>query len=259
VRCLVLGLILLSPAFLAGAGKSDTGLALRLVTGPDYKPFTDPGLPQGGMHVEIVQAAFAKVGDHVTIEFEPWARGYVDAQHQTFDGTFPYAKTADRERDFIYSDVIYEQINRPYVLANTPLSASQLDELAGKTMCYPHGYFLTGKIKDMIDQGSIRLETPDGMLQCFKMLKAGRVDFVNSIDAQARATSQQLFGSAKAVKPLAAVISSGNDNLIVARQNPNHDRILADFNRGLAMLRESGEYDAIVKRHLDAFFGSITN
>jgi polar amino acid transport system substrate-binding protein len=254
IATLCCGLIVLDADALA-----DSPLTLRLVTGPDYKPFTDPSLPQGGMHAEIVEAAFAKVGDHVTIEFEPWARGYADAQRGLYDATFPYARTAEREQDFLYSDALYAQINRPYVMSGSLLQAGALGELAGRTMCFPHGYFLTGQVKAMIDQNELKLEAPDSMQQCFKMLKAGRVDFVNSIDAQARAASMQLFGSINAVKPLAVAISAASDNLIVSRRHPDRDRILADFNRGLALLKASGEFDAIVKRHLDAFFGAITN
>jgi polar amino acid transport system substrate-binding protein len=256
---LLFALLICGLAMPAGPARADQALTLRLVTGPDYKPFTDPGLPQGGMHAEIVQAAFAKVGDQVTIAFEPWARGYADAERGVYDATFPYAHTAEREQGFLYSEALYAQINRPYVLAASPLQASELGDLAGKTMCFPHGYFLTGKLKEMIDQGSLKLEAPDSMEQCFKMLQAGRVDFVNSIDTQARAAAMHLFGSINAVKSLGVILAEASDNLIVSRQHPDHDRILADFNRGLALLKASGELDAIVKRHLDAFFGAMTN
>src|SRR5262249_51038326 len=68
-------------------------LALHLVGGPDFRPLSDPGLSHGGMATEIIAAAFAKVGDSVTIEFEPWPRGYADARKLRYDGTFPYAET----------------------------------------------------------------------------------------------------------------------------------------------------------------------
>jgi polar amino acid transport system substrate-binding protein len=242
-----------------GSVAADAGLDLHLVTGPDFKPFTDPGLPGGGMHVDIVKAAFAKVGRGVTVSFEPWARGYSDAQQLRFDGTFPYARTDERARDFLYSDLLYANISRPYVLAGASWKAIDLKDLAGKIMCNPVGYVVQMPIQDMVASGAIRVERPTSMPQCFKMLKAGRVDFVDCVDTQAKAAALEIFGASDAVKPLAAVLGAGGEFFIISRQHPDHERILADFNRGLAMLRASGEYDAIVKRHLAAFFGTVAN
>lgn len=249
-----IGLLL---ARLTAPAMADAGLELHLITGPDFKPFTDPGLPQGGMHVEIVRAAFAKVGRMVTVDFEPWARGYSDAQQLRFDATFPYARTDARERDFLYSDLLYANVSRPYVLAGATWSAAAPQDLAGKTMCNPVGYVVQMPIQGLVSSGAIKVESPASMPQCFKMLQAGRVDFVDCVETQAKAAALDVFGKTEAVKPLLAVIGAGGEFFIVPRQHPDHDRILADFNRGLAMLRASGEYDAIVKRHLDTFFGAV--
>lgn len=244
---------------LPAVAPADDGLALHLVTGPDYKPFTDPHLPLGGMQSQIVRAAFAKVGDKVTIDFEPWARGYAETRRLEFDATFPYARTQEREKDFLYSNDIYVQLSRPYVLAGSTLAANAVGDLAGRTLCSPHGYYMSEVIQRMVAQQAITLERPPGMEQCFKMLQLHRVDAVICIDIQARATALQLFGRQDAVKPLAPVIALTTHNLIVSRQRPGADRILADFNRGLAMLKASGEFDTIVKSQIDAYFGQISN
>src|SRR5262249_37142130 len=97
------------------------------------------------------------------------------------------------------------------------------------------------------------------MEQCFMMLQLHRVDAVISNEIQAQATAQHLFAHRDAVKPLAAVITVSTHNLIVARGNPDAERIIADFNRGLALLKASGEFDTIVKNQLDAYFGGMTN
>lgn len=234
-------------------------LALHLVGGPDFRPLSDPGLSHGGMAAEIITAAFAKVGDSVTIEFEPWPRGYADARKLRYDGTFPYAETPERERDFLFSDLIYAQIAHPYVLAGSTWSVSDLDKLTGKTMCNPQGYLVQAPIKGLVESGAIKVESPAGMPQCFKMLEAGRVDFVDCTEIQAKASAMQVFGATDAVKALPAVIGTGGSYLIVSRQHAAGDRIIADFNRGLAQLKQSGAYDRIVQRQLDSYFGQITN
>lgn len=233
--------------------------ALHLVAGPDFKPLSDPGLPHGGMATEIVMAAFAAAGDSVTVEFEPWPRGYADARKLRYDGTFPYAETPERMRDFLFSDLIYAQVAHPYVLAGADWSVSDPGKLAGKTMCNPQGYMLQEAIRPLVDSGAVKLESPAGMPQCFKMLRAGRVDFVDSTEIQAKAASLQVLGAVDAVKALPAVIGAGGSYLIVSRQHAEGDRIIADFNKGLAMLKKSGAYDRIVRTQLDSYFGQVTN
>lgn len=238
---------------------ADAALSLQLVTGPDYKPYTDPALPLGGMHSEIVRAAFEKAGDKVAIVFEPWTRGYAEAERLLFDATFPYSRSPERAKDFLYSDDIDTQTNRPYVLAESSRIAARTADLAGTTLCSPRGYLVTPPIQALLEQKAIRLERPNSMEQCFQMLQLHRVDAVISNEIQAQATAQHLFGRREAVKPLAAIIAVSTHNLIVARNHPGGARIIADFNRGLALLKASGEFDAIVTRQLAAYFGSITN
>ncbi|HWT98557.1 MAG TPA: transporter substrate-binding domain-containing protein [Terriglobales bacterium] len=238
---------------------ADAPAGLRLVTGPDYKPFTDPSLPMGGMQSEIVRAAFGKVGETVNITFQPWLRGYAETQRLAFDATFPYARSTERAKDFLYSDDIYVQVSRPYVLQDSTLTAVTTDDLAGKTLCSPQGYVVAAPIAQLLERRAIRLERPDSMDQCFKMLQLRRVDAVICVDVQAHATAQHVLGHQDMVKPLAAVIAITTNGLIVARQHPDAQRIIADFNRGLALLKASGEFDAIVKRQLDGYISSMTN
>ncbi|HVJ43442.1 MAG TPA: transporter substrate-binding domain-containing protein [Dongiaceae bacterium] len=238
---------------------ADQSLTLHLVTGPDYKPFTDPDLPMGGMHSQIVRAAFAKVGDKVDITFEPWARGYAETRRLAFDGTFPYVPSAEREKDFLYSDVMFVILSRAFVMADSRLTVATVDELADRTMCSPNGYVLPDKIQALVDRKAVKLERAAGMEECFKMLQMHRLDFVVCSDIQGRATSLRLWGKEDAVRPLGLDLAQPTHRLIVSREHPDAARIIADFNRGLAMLKASGEFDIIVKRQLDAYFGQITN
>lgn len=246
-------------ALLSQPGLADQPLTLHLVTGPDYKPYTDPGLPQGGMQSEIVRAAFAKVGDQVEITFEPWARGYAETEHLAFDGTFPYVHAPDREKDFLYSDPSFVLAGRAWVTPDNQASIASAAELAGKALCLPNGYVLPDTIQGMLSGGELRLERAAGMEQCFKMLQMKRVDFVVCSEIQARATSQRLWNTVEGVKTLPFVLTQSTHSLIVPRQHPQAARIIADFNRGLAMLKESGELDAIIKRHLDAYYQQVSN
>lgn len=255
----MLGLAMAGLAVTVPPASADDVPALHLVSGPDFKPFSDPDLPKGGMVAEIVAAAFAAIGDKAVLDFEPWARGYADTRQLKYDGTFPYAHNADRDRDFLFSDLVYAQLAHPYVLAGSPWSAQDPAALAGKTMCNPLGYVVQPPIHDLVESGAIRVESPPSMAHCFKMLQAGRVDFVDCTDVQAKAVALQVFGTVNAVRPLAAVIGNSGSYFIISRDRPGGARLMVDFNRGLALLKQSGAYDSIVQRHLTAYFGQVSN
>ena len=65
-------------AFLLGASLTDLYAeeGLRLVTGNDYKPFTDESLPEGGLANEIVKRSYDQIGVKYSIEWKPWKRGF---------------------------------------------------------------------------------------------------------------------------------------------------------------------------------------
>lgn len=238
---------------MVGAASAETK-PLQLVTGPDYKPFTDLDLPQGGMDSEIVVAAFAASAVKTVLTFQPWQRGFHDTLTLIYDATFPYSRTAEREQDFLYSDSFYELVNRPFVLAGAAWQATQIKDLAGRTMCSPDGYAVIGPVEDLIADGSLRVERPKNMTQCFAMLKLGRVDFVYSIDEQTYAIVLSLFGDVAAVKSLEVEFSHVTNSLIVSRQHPHGAEIIAAFNQGLRTLRQNGRYQEIVTRHLQKFY-----
>jgi polar amino acid transport system substrate-binding protein len=255
----LMALAISAPAAQPADAQAADALTVHLVAGPGFAPLSDPNLPGGGMAAEIITAAFARVGDGVTIEFEPWARGYADARDQRYDGTFPYGRTPERMRDFLFSDVVYAQVSHPYVLAAGTWSTGDLRDLTGKTMCNPEGYLMQAPIRALVDSGAIKVESPPAMVQCFKMLQTGRVDFIDCTEVQAKALAMRVFGRADMVRALPVVLGTGGSYLIVSRQRADHDRILADFNRGLALLKLSGVYDQIVQRQFDAGGGQITN
>ena len=78
---------------------------LHLVTGNDFKPWSDQSLPNGGVITEIVQTAFKQIGITTTIEWLPWKRGYhsvASGQYGDY-GTFPYSYSSARAVNVYYS------------------------------------------------------------------------------------------------------------------------------------------------------------
>lgn len=254
-RRIVHTLLLLTSLSGASQSQADPLMPLKLVSGPEYMPYSDPLLEGGGLATVLVEAAFSAGGlttDKVV--FKPWARGLLETGATAYDATFPYARTAEREAKFYYSDElahVNESFFAPLTFTGTTVDATALNN---KVVCRPVGYNLN-MLGEMQKTVPFRIEAPVSLTQCFAMLELGRVDFVfisEQVGWYVLKTSKELDR-----KQFRAIPATREDNrtglhLLVSRQHPEALTILELFNKGLSRLRESGEYDRIIASYLDA-------
>lgn len=227
--------------------------SLALVSGNDYQPYSDSQLPGGGLSTELVKESFAAMHQDITVQWRPWARRQVEALKGAFAGTFPYAKNAEREQRFLFSDPIQNIKSHAFIKAGTSkLNFADLTGLEGTTYCVPLGWQVNRKLAAMVDSGQIRLERPQRLDNCIKMLAAGRVDFFTTNESgawQTIRTSRVPEGS--------VVMASGPplDEIalffIAAKNVATSADVIQTFNAGLKSIKKSGVYDRVVKSHLN--------
>ncbi|MBK6638910.1 MAG: transporter substrate-binding domain-containing protein [Rhodocyclaceae bacterium] len=159
---------------------------VSLVSGDDYAPYADRKLPEGGMTTEIVSKAFAAVKQEVKVAWLPWARGFDEAKNGTYAGTFPYLKNAERERDFLYSNLLIKLQDRAFVKAGNAgkFDFSKPESLAGTKICLPLGWATTPKLAEMLKSEKIKKESPKDISTCVKMVANDRADYFVSDEAQ---------------------------------------------------------------------------
>ncbi|MCB1883250.1 MAG: substrate-binding domain-containing protein [Geminicoccaceae bacterium] len=230
---------------------------LAVVTGNDFRPFSDQGLPEGGLATDLVRAAFARAGDDLTIAWKDWQEGYDDTLAGVYGATFPYYRTDGRARQFLYSEPFYAVERRFFY---KPARHPDLKpDAAGVTVCSPIGYALAPLIEAMLADGRAKLERPLDMTRCFELLALDRVDLVPTYEMQGwdavRATPGLDAGD---VATSGFIVESSRLHVIAPRFDPASREILKRFNAGLAALQADGGYDAIVRRHLgDAAPGRV--
>lgn len=222
-----------------------------LVSGDDYAPYADSKLPEGGMTTDLVKNAFAAVNTEIKIEWRPWARGLDETKHGMFAGTFPYLKTPEREKDFLYSDVVVKIQDRAFIKAgNNKIDFNNIPSLAGTTICLPLGWSASPKLIDMIKNEQIKTSRPKDISTCVKMVNAGRADYFVTDEAQGNAALKT--GGVPAGSVVMAESAPLADNslyLIVGKGFSGAKDLLENFNKGLAAIRKNGSYDKIFKAH----------
>lgn len=225
---------------------------IRIATGNDYAPFTDEDLPAGGLATEIVVEAFGKVDSSVDIDFRPWRRGYHDTLQGLFAGTFPYVYTSDRAEEMQFSSEPIAVMRQMAVSrASEPVEYTGPDSLAGLTICSPQGYAEPDLIQELIDDGSLDAAEPSEIESCIRMMQRGRSDFFipNNFTWPGLVASEDLDPDEFHVDDNAI---AETELFFITPRSDVDSEALDRFDRGLGLLRESGAYDEIVRRHVEA-------
>lgn len=230
----------------------------RLITGPDFGPYTDPELPEGGWSTALVTAALAMAGHKVDLDWGSWKRGYSTSSVGSYDGTFPYARNAEREALFHYAPApVARIVEKAWVLAERAKTLKAVADLKGQDVCRPEGYALLG-LEPLIAAKTLRLQQPSDMLTCFRLLGAGRTTAVMTNEFLAATDAQRELGRADAVEALAEDFGSEDLHLIVPKKLEGRAQtLLAEFARGMKMLLEAGGAQRIADEHLAYFRRSV--
>lgn len=237
----VLLALLLSLGLQAPAHAADP---LRLVTG-EYAPFTGENLPGGGPLTEIARRAFAASDPDLKISFLPWKRGYSETLEGKHDGTFPYGRNAERERDFYFSESYYTVDRRMYYLAESGLKPEDLASLKGRRYCLPLGFTLFRELGAMVESKALEVQSPPDLANCTKMLVLKRVDFFIATPDIAEAAMAQ--AGIKESTFTSKSVGKSENFLIVPKTHPRGLAIITNFNKGIATLRAKGDLDKIIK------------
>lgn len=223
---------------------------LHLVTGDEYAPFTGKALPGQGMLTQVVQAALAEQGLAMTLDWQPWNRGYLNASRGEYDATFPYVHSTQREQDFLYSAPLYKAEQHLFSRVGDSLELDDLSRHKGLRLCYPLGWQPPVAIQRLIDQGALRRHSPLGLKECARLLLLQRDDlFIADRNLGESALRSTGVGAERFHRSHA--LGSNTLHFIVPRRHPRAAELIERFDHGLDALKASGEYQRIVDRYVE--------
>ena len=223
------------------------------MTGDDFGDFSGRDLDEGGMATQVVREAFTAAGVDVEIEFDGWQAGYDATLAGRRDGAFPWYFLPERADGFVYTDSIYELVERVFHLEGDPdvPEIGGARDLAGLTLCYPAGWGAPPSIQAMFDSGETVRSEPGDMSRCFDLLANERVDAVLAPQLQGYATVEahpelDAFDVATAswevtIRTLSVLLPKA-----VGRARACGDAVR--FGAGLATIRANGLFDVVARR-----------
>ena len=255
-------------------GSSRTSDTIEVMTAGDYEPFTDQNWDNGGMLTEVVNAALSKAPgapDYSIDWINDWS-AHIDPllRRHKYDMGFPWFKPdcerpenlseEDRTRcEFYFSESLFDMLIIIFKRADDQTILSKDSDLHGKRLCRPAGYFTFDLTKRGLVPGeTIELATPQSVADCFHQLVDGEVDYVTMNEFTGQSTIKE-FGYGEFVKASESLADTLGLSLIIHRNHPNARTLLRQFDEGLAALKQSGQYDEIVGRHLAIYHGQSSS
>lgn len=216
---------------------------ILLVTG-EFPPFTGESLEGGGISTEIVTAVFAEMGVAARVEFYPWERAENMVQNGEAWAAFPYVPTEERQARFFISEPLSYARTMWFYHGDPPadVSGDDLAALAPYRIGVSLGYWYIS----MLEGANLTLDEGSDDIANLRKLQAGRVDLFPVHEYIARWLIQNEFpDDAAAFQMLDVPLDVSPDGLIVSRDYPNTESLLAQFNTALATIQANGTYQAI--------------
>ncbi len=251
----------------AGVGKKQALLLAALLTASglflyaeapvtiavgEWPPYVSADMEHYGLVAEIITAAFAATGIEAEYSFLPWRRAYDSARNGAYDATTPWVRTADREKDFLFSEVILTGSAVFYHLKSVPFSWKAMGDLEGLTI----GGLLSASYKwyeDAKKAGiNLKMELVVDEATNFRKLLAGRID-VFSLDAY---TGEAILAKHFTPEERALIVADPHPIeswaycLLFSKRSAKAEKMLSLFNEGLQKLKETGEDRRIARRIL---------
>lgn len=259
------------------ASVATTSGTITLLTAGDYRPFTDRSLPKGGMITDIVSSAL----EHSKAEaggpafkvnwVNDWS-AHLDPLlvNRAFDMGFPWFQPdCDRYEDldepakfrcdrFYFSEPVFEILVLFFTSKNSDFRFTSDDDVTGKRLCRPSGYFTFDLDKDgrnWIKDDKVVLLRPQSVEECFRLLENGEVDAVTLNEFTGREAVKKLGMNGK-VDVIERPVSLLGLHVIVAKDHPNAKAYLEQVDAALERIKSDGTYGKIVDKHLGVFWAS---
>lgn len=251
---------------------------IQFLTAGDYAPFTGRALPNGGMHPDIIATAMdllkSESGGKVDYAIN-WVNDWSAHLNpllvtRAFDMGFPWLRpdcqdfvnlnedSKYRCQKFFFSEPLFEELSLLFVKTDSPLKFETDQEVLGRTLCRPAGYFtfdLDQNGRNWVKEKKVTLMQPQAIEECFRLLLDGSVDAVAMTELTGRAAiiKGDLTNKVRVIDRPLAVFA---DHVIVAKSHPNARVLLHYVNDAISKLKADGRFEEIVERHLTLFWES---
>ncbi|WP_084605248.1 substrate-binding periplasmic protein [Psychromonas aquimarina] len=206
------------------------------------------GIPHKGkraFYVELVNAMMNHLDYDKTLREVHFQSGLKAVQSKDNIAFFAVQRTPEREETVQWVGPISSGEEYFYEWADRPTGIKKFDDAKNLKVCV-----LTGSVHDTLlsKKGFTRLSRNQHYSKCFKMLKRGRVDLAITSDDTVEDKLIELNIPSGEIRQTPVAVISGN--YYIALSNNIKSSELKKWNDALYELKQSGEFNKLVKRYV---------
>lgn len=211
----------------------------------DWEPYTSSTNEKGKMIEKVVTEVFKLEGIDTKYDYYPWKRSMLLVEKGESDGSFPWIKTPEREKDCVFAKSILFKDEAVYFhLQSKPFEWKSLEDIKKYKVGVTLGY---SDEKYYQDNGIAAESVPSEVLN-FKKMLGGKIDVYKTSKNVGYAIINSNFTPEDAKKftnhPTAVTVD--DYYILFSKKNPNAQALADKFDAGLKKLKDSGAYDKII-------------
>jgi polar amino acid transport system substrate-binding protein len=242
MKKIVLALIALF--MMAGIATAETKITLATV---DWEPYYGSKLENGGFTVAIADAAFKKVGYAMEIQYMDWNRAVALTTSGKVDGLFGCYRSAEREKVMNMSEALAAVELVLFSKKGANITYSGIESLKP----YKIGIMRGNANTEEFDSATfLKKESVNKLELNVKKLLGGRIDLIIGSKLVIQdLINKQFAKDADKIEVVKPALQSNALHIGFSRKIDGHDKIVADFNKGLQMIKDDGTMAAIAKKY----------
>ncbi|WP_169719625.1 substrate-binding periplasmic protein [Psychromonas aquimarina] len=224
---------------------ADAKAFIKVASG-EWPPFSGKNLKHGGFCGHVTTEAFKLAGYQTQIKYYPWKRALSVTANADSDVSLCWIKSAEREKSFIFSAPMMTQKKVFFYKNDLVFDWSSIADLKGYSIGIVNGYSYGQVFDQAIKDKTLYTETVTSDHQNVKKLMLDRVDLIMVEMVVGYTILNESFAPSKAqmITNHPNPIYESDYHLMISRKlaQSERQRIQADFNKGLKMLKDSGRY-----------------
>ena len=218
----------------------------------EWPPYSSKDLPEYGAATALVSAACKAAGIQPVYEFYPWKRAELMVEKGLVFAAFPYVINEERAKTFDFSDVLFRGHAVFLYSEHNPRTRSlpsfeKLEDLRDYRIGGLSGSWWETDLK----KAGLIYHVVTTIDQSIRQLELGRIDFCIGSEAVFHDTIQRVLPNhAHHFGRLSQSFWPEDANaVLVSRTYPGARELLGRFNKGLAVIKQNGEYSRLLKRY----------
>jgi ABC-type amino acid transport substrate-binding protein len=239
--------------FIPQVDEEKTASKIKIGAIIDLAPLSAPGIYQNGILTDISVQVFKEMNMETSIEFMPLNKVKAGVYNGLFTVAQPFAKTPIEELSFYFSEPLYKILNVFFVKADSEIDYTKDKDLKGKKIAVTKGVSIK-ELDALVAKRTVNLVPALTLEIAFQMLEKGEVDMVAAPQEVGLITLQSMTTvETKNFKMLEKEIGTEELFLVISKNHPNAEEIIKNFNIVFSKLKNSGEIDKLINRHLDKY------